>query len=257
MNTQCDAVINDMWHYKLMDGRKAKFITAIGMFYDLDDPNKFIYSVNESLHDEGIFIAQLMTLAPMLEMKDLGNVCHEHLEYYSYKSLVKLYEQNGLEIFKVKRNDIQGGSYQLWARKLNEGSMEFDEDIASLETFMYNVEANGKLLRTVLKDAKTQGKKAYVYGASTKGNTMLQLWKLEGLFEGAAEIHPDKIGRYTVGTKIPIISEEEAREKADIFFVPNFGFRDMFVEKEKEFLEKGGRMIFAMPEVRVVHGDKK
>ena len=120
---------------------------------------------------------------------------------------------------------------------------------------MYNIEANGKLLRTVLKDAKTQGKKAYVYGASTKGNTMLQLWNLEGLFEGAAEIHPDKIGRYTVGTKIPIISEEEAREKADIFFVPNFGFRDMFVEKEKEFLEKGGRMIFAMPEVRVVHGD--
>ena len=107
-------------------------------------------------------------------------------------------------------------------------NIEFEEDIASLETFMYNIEANGKLLRTVLKDAKAQGKKAYVYGASTKGNTMLQLWNLEGLFEGAAEIHPDKIGRYTVGTKIPIISEEEAREKADIFFVPNFGFRDMF-----------------------------
>jgi SAM-dependent methyltransferase len=255
LSKECDAVINDMWHYKLMDGRKAKFITAIGMFYDLDDPNKFIYSVNESLSDDGIFIAQLMTLAPMLEMKDLGNVCHEHLEYYSYKSLVKLYEQNGLEIFKVKRNDIQGGSYQLWARKLNEGSIEFEEDIASLETFMYNIEANGRLLRTVLKDAKIQGKKAYVYGASTKGNTMLQLWNLEGLFEGAAEIHPDKIGRYTVGTKIPIISEEEAREKADIFFVPNFGFRDMFIEKEKEFLSNGGRMIFAMPEVRVVHGD--
>ena len=132
-------------------GRKAKFITAIGMFYDLDDPNKFIYSVNESLHPDGIFVAQLMTLAPMLHKKDLGNVCHEHLEYYSYKSLVKLYEQNGLEIFKVVENDIQGGSYQIWARKLNEGSIEFEEDIASLETFMYNVERNGLLLRTVLK----------------------------------------------------------------------------------------------------------
>tara|TARA_B100001057_G_scaffold100735_1_gene97732 strand:- start:2135 stop:3334 length:1200 start_codon:yes stop_codon:yes gene_type:complete len=257
LSKECDAVINDMWHYKLMEGRKAKFITAIGMFYDLDNPNKFIYSVNESLHDDGIFIAQLMTLAPMLEMKDLGNICHEHLEYYSYKSLVKLYEQNGLEIYHVERNDIQGGSYQIWARKLNKGSMEYAEDIASLETFMYNVERNGTLLRTVLKDAKAQGSKAYVYGASTKGNTMLQFWKLEGLFEGAAEIHPDKIGRYTVGTKIPIVSEDEARKNADIFFVPNFGFRDMFVEKEKEFLNNGGRMIFAMPEVSVVHGDKE
>ena len=76
-----------------------------------------------------------MTLAPMLEKKDLGNVCHEHLEYYSYKSLVKLYEQNGLEIFKVVENDIQGGSYQIWARKLNEGSIEFEEDIARFRNF--------------------------------------------------------------------------------------------------------------------------
>lgn len=249
---ECDAVINDMWHYKLMEGRKAKFITAIGMFYDLDDPNKFIYSVNESLHPDGIFVAQLMTLAPMLHKKDLGNVCHEHLEYYSYKSLVKLYEQNGLEIFKVVENDIQGGSYQIWARKLNEGSIDYLEDISDLENFFANVERNGLLLRTVLKDSQKSGKKNYVYGASTKGNTMLQLWKLGGLFEGAAEIHPDKIGRYTVGTEIPIVSEEDAKKDADLFFVPNFGFKDMFVEKEKEWIENGGRMLFAMPEVNVV-----
>ena len=80
---------------------------------------------------------------------------------------------------------------------------------------------------------------------------------LMSLQKMSREINPDKIGRYTVGTKIPIVSEEEAKENADIFFVPNFGFRDMFVEKEKEFLEKGGRMIFAMPEVDVVTGDKK
>jgi hypothetical protein len=226
------------------------------MFYDLDDPNKFIYSVNQSLHPDGIFVAQLMTLAPMLQKKDLGNVCHEHLEYYSYKSLVKLYEQNGLEIFKVVENDIQGGSYQIWARKLNEGSIVYLEDISGLENFFANVEQNGLLLRTVLKDSLKAGKKNYVYGASTKGNTMLQLWKLGGLFEGAAEIHPDKIGRYTVGTEIPIVSEEDAKKDADLFFVPNFGFKDMFVEKEKEWIEKGGRMLFAMPEVNVVEKDK-
>ena len=194
-----------MWHHDMMQGKKAKAITAIGMFYDMDNPNDFIHSVNESLSDDGIFIAQLMTLAPMLKMKDLGNVCHEHLEYYSYKSLVHLYEKNGLEIYKVVQNDIQGGSYQLWARKLNEGSIEYHEDISTLETFFEDVERNGRLLRIVLKDSIDNGNKNYVYGASTKGNTMLQLWKLDGLFEGAAEIHPDKVGRYTVGTGIPIV----------------------------------------------------
>lgn len=251
LKKNCDEVINDMWHHDMMQGKKAKAITAIGMFYDMDNPNDFIHSVNESLSDDGIFIAQLMTLAPMLKMRDLGNVCHEHLEYYSYKSLVHLYEKNGLEIYKVVENDIQGGSYQLWARKLNEGSIEYNEDISTLVTFFDEVKSNGKLLRIVLKDSIENGNKNYVYGASTKGNTMLQLWKLDNLFEGAAEIHPDKIGRYTVGTGIPIVHEDDAKKDADLFFVPNFGFRDMFVEKESEWINNGGRMLFAMPTVNI------
>ena len=251
LKKNCDEVINDMWHHDMMQGKKAKAITAIGMFYDMDNPNDFIHSVNESLSDDGIFIAQLMTLAPMLKMKDLGNVCHEHLEYYSYKSLVHLYEKNGLEIYKVVQNDIQGGSYQLWARKLNEGSIEYYEDISTLETFFEDVERNGRLLRIVLKDSIDNGNKNYVYGASTKGNTMLQLWKLDGLFDGAAEIHPDKVGRYTVGTGIPIVHEDDAKKEANLFFVPNFGFKDMFVEKENEWINNGGRMLFAMPTVNI------
>ena len=251
LKKNCDEVINDMWHHDMMQGKKAKAITAIGMFYDMDNPNDFIHSVNESLSDDGIFIAQLMTLAPMLKMKDLGNVCHEHLEYYSYKSLVHLYEKNGLEIYKVVQNDIQGGSYQLWARKLNEGSIEYHEDISTLETFFEDVERNGRLLRIVLKDSIDNGNKNYVYGASTKGNTMLQLWKLDGLFEGAAEIHPEKVGRYTVGTGIPIVHEDDAKKEANLFFVPNFGFKDMFVEKENEWINNGGRMLFAMPTVNI------
>lgn len=256
LKKNCDEVINDMWHHDMMKGKKAKAITAIGMFYDMDNPNDFIHSVNESLSDDGIFIAQLMTLAPMLKMKDLGNVCHEHLEYYSYKSLVHLYEKNGLEIYKVVQNDIQGGSYQLWARKLNEGSIEYYEDISTLKTFFEDVERNGRLLRIVLKDSIDNGNKNYVYGASTKGNTMLQLWKLDGLFEGAAEIHPDKVGRYTVGTGIPIVHEDDAKKEANLFFVPNFGFKDMFVEKENEWINNGGRMLFAMPTVNIAEKTK-
>ena len=252
----CDEMIKTMFSHLQIESdiaiHKASAITAIGMFYDMDDPNEFIHSVEKCLADDGIFIAQLMTLAPMLEMNDLGNVCHEHLEYYSYKSLVALYERNGLEIFDLYFNDIQGGSYQIWARKYRTGSIEHTEDISSIHDFYDSVITRGMQLRAELTQFTNAGKKVYVYGASTKGNTMLQLWDIGNYFEGAAEIHPDKIGRFTVGTNIPIVSEQEARENADVFFVPNFGFRDMFVEKEREWLEKGGRMIFAMPRVEVI-----
>lgn len=251
----CEQAIPAMWHHNHLNGKTAKVITAIGMFYDMDDPNEFIDSVKKSLHKNGIFVAQLMTLAPMLRMCDLGNICHEHLEYYTYKSLVELYERNGLEIYHVEENDIQGGSYQIWARHFTKGSINYEEDVSQLHNFFNNVKVNGMLLKEKLLQLKNSGKKCYVYGASTKGNTMLQYWNIGNCFDGAAEIHTDKIGRYTVGTDIHIIDETNARELADVFFVPNFGFKDLFLDKEKAWIEKGGKMIFAMPSLEVVDNE--
>jgi len=250
-----DHVIPHMWDAVYMNGNLAKVITAIGMFYDMDDPNDFIRSVKKSLHKDGIFIAQLMTLAPMLRMKDLGNICHEHLEYYSYDSLVELYERNGLEIFKVLENDIQGGSYQIWARHYSTGSIVYDEDISTLHDFFNLIKHNGEQLRSTLDKYLADGKQCFVYGASTKGNTLLQIWDLGKYFVGAAEIHTDKLGRYTVGTGIPIVNENIAKQTADVFFVPNFGFKDLFINKEKEWINNNGVMIFAMPTVEVINSE--
>lgn len=244
-----------MWDAAHMNGNLAKVITAIGMFYDMDDPNDFIRSVKKSLHKDGVFIAQLMTLAPMLKMKDLGNICHEHLEYYSYDSLVELYERNGLEIFKVLENDIQGGSYQIWARHYSTGSIMYNEDISNLQEFFELIKHNGEQLRSTLDKYRADGKQCYVYGASTKGNTLLQIWNLENYFVGAAEIHTDKLGRYTVGTGIPIVDENIAKPNADVFFVPNFGFKDLFVNKERTWIKNGGTMVFAMPTVEVIDNE--
>lgn len=252
LTPNCDQVINKLWHHSYLDGMKAKVITAIGMFYDMDDPNEFISSVKQSLHPNGMFIAQLMTLAPMIHMRDLGNICHEHLEYYTYRSLVELYERNGLEIYHVEENDIQGGSYQIWARHLDKGSIQYNEDVSGLQEFIDSIPVTGESLREILTAFKSQGLNCYVYGASTKGNTMLQIWNLGSLFDGAAEIHPDKFGRYTVGTGIKIVPEVEAKQRANVFFVPNFGFKNMFITKEKEWLAAGNFMIFAMPVVEVV-----
>ena len=97
--------------------QKPKLITAIGMFYDLEDPSKFIKDINLTLDDKGIFIAQLMCLKSMIEKNDLGNICHEHLEYYSYKSLIYLFETNGFQIIKVEENEINSGSYRIYCKK--------------------------------------------------------------------------------------------------------------------------------------------
>ena len=142
LKNNCDYQINDFWNkenYFKLGIDKAKVITAIGMFYDMEDPNQFINDAKEVLSEDGIFIAQLMTLKPMLENKDLGNICHEHLEYYTYKSLKYLFETNGLEIFKIEENKINGGSYRIFARHFLKGSIEFKENITKEDVVKFHL----------------------------------------------------------------------------------------------------------------------
>jgi NDP-4-keto-2,6-dideoxyhexose 3-C-methyltransferase len=139
LKKNCDFVINDFWSRKAYEKIfkrkltvKPKVITAIGMFYDLEDPSKFIKDAAEVLSDDGIFVAQLMCLHSMLKENDLGNICHEHLEFYSYESLKYLFEKNGLKIFKITKNNVNGGSYRIYCKKNIKKSISYKEN-ASLK----------------------------------------------------------------------------------------------------------------------------
>ncbi len=231
---------------------KANVITAIGMFYDSDNPNLFIKNVKDHLMDDGVFIAQLMTLAPMCEKNDLGNICHEHLEYYSYKSLVYLFESNGLEIFRVEGNDINGGSYRLYARHFKKGSVEIIER-SNLALFARRIIENREKTIKFIREQILKGKKVYGYGASTKGNTILQYYNLDNrMITAVADKNTEKIGKYMVRTKIPIVSEKEAREKADFFFILPWGFTDHFLKLESEWRKKGGKFIVSIPSFKIL-----
>lgn len=263
LEESADHVIHDFWriepYQRLMQKEsigKAKVITALGMFYDLEDPGQFIRDAAAALDEDGIFVAQLMCLASMLEKNDLGNICHEHLEYYSLESLKYLFENNGLEMFRIEENEVNGGSYRIFCRHHQGTGIDFDEhfSVDDLYAFFDRIETNRKLCVDFIRAEKAKGKSIYVYGASTKGNTILQHYGLDStVITAAAERSPEKWGKYTVGTGIPIISEEEARRaQPDYFLVLPWAFLDEFVEREKDWREKGGKFIVPLSEFRVV-----
>ena len=257
--------MHDFWEYdsykKHLDtwglpvDKKAKVITALGMFYDMEDPNQFVRDATYALDEDGVFIAQLMCLASMLDKNDIGNICHEHIEYYSLKSLQYLFENNGLEIYKIEENLVNGGSYRLFCRHYGEGSIEYDENyqLQHLLEFKKRIDSNRDQCVDFIKNEVAQGKKVYIYGASTKGNAVLQYYGLDTeLISGAAERSPEKFGKYTIGSWIPIFSEEEARREADYFFVLPYAFFDEMYEREEEWRAGGGKFILSTPEFRVV-----
>ena len=151
LKKNCNYVLNDYWSYKKLNKilkekklKKPKIITALGMFYDLENPNKFIKDSALALDEKGIFIAQLMCFKSMIDKNDIGNICHEHLEFYSLKSLKYLFENNGLEIFKLEENDINGGSYRIFCRKYNKGSIKLPKEnvLTSVKKFVKRVKKN-------------------------------------------------------------------------------------------------------------------
>ncbi len=265
--------IGDFWGidaYRKAVGGRARVITAIGMFYDMEDPNQFIRDAAAALRDDGIFVAQLMCLKHMFDTQDVGNICHEHLEYYSLGALDYLFQKHGLEMIDISHNAVNGGSYRITCRpkggkaqalpgageklrRYREEERDLERKEAHLE-FYRSIAANKERCVNFIRREAARGKRIWVYGASTKGNTILQYFGLDHtIIECAAERSPEKWGKFTVGTHIPIASEKEARKaQPDYFLVLPYAFFNEFYEREKAWRQKGGKFIVPLPEFRVV-----
>ena len=257
-------VINNFWNFKYLNNilkknklKKPKVITAIGMFYDLEDPSKFISDAAKSLDDNGVFIAQLMCLNSMIKKNDLGNICHEHLEFYSYPSLKYLFEKNGLKIMKIVENEINGGSYRIFCKKNIKKSITYKENtsLTDIKRFIKRVKNNKKACINFLKRSKIDKKKVFIYGASTKGNTLLQYYGINSnIITYASERSPEKWGKYTIGTGLKIISEDYARAlNPDYFFVMPYAFIKEFIKREKNWIKGGGKFILPYPNFKILN----
>ena len=257
-------IINDFWKFKYLKNildkyrlKKPKVITAIGMFYDLENPSKFISDAAKSLDDDGIFVAQLMCLNSMIKQNDLGNVCHEHLEFYSYRTLKFLFENNGFKIMKIEENEINGGSYRIFCKKNIKKSIVYKEktSLNDIKKFVKRIKENKKKCLNFLKKCQIKGENVFIYGASTKGNTLLQYYGINSkMISYAAERSPEKWGKFTIGTGIKIISEKKARNlNPNYFFVMPYGFIKEFIVREKKWLRNGGKFILPYPNFKILN----
>ena len=268
-----DLIINNFFSFyefvQHFPNERIKVITSIAMFYDLEDPNSFVSDIVNCLDRDGIWIIQMAYLIPMLELNAFDNIVHEHLEYWSLKSLKRLLEEHDLEIFDVELNDVYGGSFRIFVKtkkndKLNiQNSVdEFlkKEDEFGLEkketylNFANRVNSLKDKLNDFIKEELSNGKSIYAYGASTKGNTLLQFYNLNNkLILKAADRDSRKFGKMTIGSNIPVISEEQARdEKPDYFLVLPWHLVDFFKERENEFLNNGGKFIVPLPDFKII-----
>lgn len=266
-----DVVINDFFNYKsyfkTVGDKKAHIITSISCFYDMEEPNQFIVDAKKVLHEHGVLIIQQNYLVDMLKNNAFDNIVHEHLEYYSLLSLENLLSKHDLEIFHVEVNEVNGGSFRTYIshkgkRKINKSVVQLRNQEKKLrlhkkeiyEQFAKRVKNNKDTLTLLIKKLRKDNKKIYIYGASTRGNTLIQYFGLDKCsISAAVERNKEKWGKKIASVGIPIISEEQARrEKPDYMLVLPWFFKEEFLQREKNYLKLGGHFIFPLPRLEVV-----
>jgi 2-polyprenyl-3-methyl-5-hydroxy-6-metoxy-1,4-benzoquinol methylase len=257
---------------------KAKVITCIAMFYDLDDPDSFLEDVYSVMDIDGLLVLQMSYTPLMLKQMAFDNICHEHIYYYTLHTINNRLRKNGFKIVDCQINDVNGGSFRIYVMKNIGDVKKFGtqpyRDVcnyrtkAILETEYINGYNTEKVWHDFYKNLislksqvidfivqeKQKGKKIWGYGASTKGNTLLQYFGIDNRhLDGIAERSPYKYGLRTVGTNIPIFSEEDMRKEfPDYLLVLPWHFINEFVEREKDFLNGGGKFIVPCPKFEII-----
>ncbi len=270
-------VVNDLFPSEhlvsLTRGKKFDVITSIAMFYDLEDPTAFARSVKQHLAHDGVWCFEISYMPAMLRYNSYDTICHEHLEYYSLAVIEHILRHTSMKAVRVSLNDCNGASIRVHAAhsdnfcfdgdaeaqagirdlRQQEFDLKLDTD-APYRNFQDAIERHKTELSTLLRRLKSSGKKIHVYGASTKGNTILQTCGINNsLVECAAERNPKKFGGRTLGTNIPIVSEEESRSRnPDYYLVLPWHFKQEFLERERAMLEAGVGFIFPLPQIEIM-----
>jgi NDP-4-keto-2,6-dideoxyhexose 3-C-methyltransferase len=269
-----DSVITGFFHPRrfTLDGagdcyEQFDIITSISMFYDLDDPNEFVTDVLKVLAQEGIWIIQQNYAPTMLELGAIDNVCHEHITYWSLAALEHLLDRHGLEVNDVRLSSVNGGSFRTLVSRA--GARAVNASVPALRqaetshqlrqpTAWHKFASRARRafvdLRRLIDEINAAGQRCYIYGASTRGAT---IWQAAGLtardLPFAVERQSAKVGRKMASIGVPIISEEQARaDRPEYMLVAPWFFRDVFIERERDYLKSGGRLIFPLPDLEIV-----
>ena len=254
---------------KLFKDKKFDLITSISMFYDLPDPLNFAKEIKSILHNDGVWHIELSYMPMMIKNRSYDTICHEHLEYYSLRSLKYLLDKADLKIINLSFNQINGGSIEVdiakkksklkeskplinWVLK-SERLNKYNE-IKKHKDFFIECQNHKVLLKNLLVTLKKQNKKIIGYGASTKGNVLLQYCNINSnLLNCISEVNKFKFNKYTPGSNIKIISEKKAKLKnPDYMLVLPWHFKDNILHREQKFLKNGGKLIFPLPDIEII-----
>jgi len=253
--------------FQSVSDQKAKIVTSIAMFYDLEDPVAFARDIKSVLAEDGIWYFEQSYMPWMLKSGAYDTICHEHLEYYSLTTIKRILDDAGLYLIDAATNAVNGGSISVVAAKSPQNGIsvyaqwlleqENKDRVHSPDAwvdFRRRVTEQQRDLHSLLTRLKASGSTIMALGASTKGNVLVLTTPVtKDLVTKVGDVNPYKFGRVLPGSHIPIVSQEEVlSENPDYLLILPWHFRETFMVSLEPYLARGGRLIFPLPDLEVV-----
>lgn len=251
----------------LIGDRSCKIITSIAMFYDLDDPLSFMRDIRSLLAKDGVWAVELSYTPLLLKQLTYDQICHEHVTYLGMRQMDWMMRQVGLQPLDVSFNDVNGGSFYILAGRADgphrpntarleevmadEAPMADDGPFHRLHNRIMNHRDD---VRNFFAMMKAAGQPVYGYGASTKGNVVLNYCGIRADdIVAIGDRNPEKDGLVTPGTRIPIISHEKLRAaEPRVVFALVWHFRKEVLRDEVDLIRKGCKFVFDLPRLHIV-----
>ena len=254
---------------KLKANQKFVIITACAVFYDIEEPNKFLYDISNIIDEKrGIFYLEFQDLLSIIQNNLFDTICHEHLEYYSFEVISKMLKANNLKLLDVTKNDINGGSlsliishnksrYNVKVKRIDKILKEEKKfrlnKVATFKNFFKKIQKQKLKLNKILHNLAKKKQIIHGYGASTKGNVLLQYFGISRkIVPMIADRNPEKTDLYTPGTSIRIVSENYSRNiLPNYYLVLPWHFKKEILSRERKIRKNGTKFIFPLPKLEI------
>jgi hypothetical protein len=233
------------------------------------DLNDFVAGMKVLLAPSGVITMEFPHLQRLMAENQFDTIYHEHFSYFSFVAVEKVFAHHGLTLFDVEELPTHGGSLRIFARHAENTALgvqprvptlrqrEIDDGFltpARYQGFGEQVKATKRKLLAFLIDARTRGKKVVGYGAPGKGNTLLNYCGIRTDFlDFTVDANPYKQGKFTPGTRIPILAPDRIREaRPDYVLILPWNLKDEISRAAAHIGDWGGRFVVPIPEVRVL-----
>ncbi len=259
--------IVDFFSYKISNKIKKKFNTfdfciARNVIAHTPNPNDIFKGVRNLISDKGVFIIEVPHLENIYIENQYDNIFHEHVGFHSLKSIIDLSTQNDLRVFDVEKIDSQGGSIRCYISKKNSNFKESINvkrllhkekkiglfNLKSWFNFSNKVNKHSHKLHNYLKKIKKDKNNISAYGASGKGQTLLQVCKIGKYLDNIYDKSKIKQGKYTPGTHIKIIDPKFINvKKSKYLLLLSWNLAKEIAKQESDFIKNNGKIIVPFP----------